>query len=303
MGARHEDLAPGRGVVARDNDNGAGTKSGDRTVPGATGVNASLRGLHHRRVRRFGFRLRVRESVVGAAGRPDDICERPRLGGRLGRHTTTRIDTYAHLSDQTPAASSRRLSSSNTPRCNCDHTAYRRRVSWNGRGLLESLLRQFARSSAANSSSGTTTIRCWGRGVLGTGLHDPALHIRSCPSHSRRRRVQGRPDFASFVVTTPAATVAVALHPGSHGLVPIDFRPVTGQLRLQRWSATHSGAAHHRPHRARLDPDTQSYIDRRTAEGKSTREANRCLKRAVASQLYRLLQVAVKAGESIKIAT
>jgi len=54
--------------------------------------------------------------------------------------------------------------------------------------------------------------------------------------------------------------------------------------------------------RARIDPETQAYIDRRTAEGKSTRDANRCLKRAVARQLYRLLQPAVKARESIKIA-
>jgi len=53
--------------------------------------------------------------------------------------------------------------------------------------------------------------------------------------------------------------------------------------------------------RARLDPTTQAYIARRTTEGKSTRDAKRCLKRAVARQLYRLLQPPVKARSSIEI--
>ena len=39
--------------------------------------------------------------------------------------------------------------------------------------------------------------------------------------------------------------------------------------------------------RARLDPTTQAYIARRVTEGKTTRDAKRCLKRAVARQLYR----------------
>jgi transposase len=40
--------------------------------------------------------------------------------------------------------------------------------------------------------------------------------------------------------------------------------------------------AHHGP--------TQAYTTRRIAEGKSEREIRRCLKRAVARQLYRLLE-------------
>ena len=34
----------------------------------------------------------------------------------------------------------------------------------------------------------------------------------------------------------------------------------------------------------------RDYIDRRTCEGKSTREINRCLKRYLARRLYRLLE-------------
>ena len=42
--------------------------------------------------------------------------------------------------------------------------------------------------------------------------------------------------------------------------------------------------------RLRTDPDTQAYMDRRTAEGKSRRDVKRCLRRVVARQLFRLLE-------------
>ncbi len=42
--------------------------------------------------------------------------------------------------------------------------------------------------------------------------------------------------------------------------------------------------------RSRDCPKTRAYIARRTSEGKTTREARRCLKRYIARHLYRLLQ-------------
>ena len=42
--------------------------------------------------------------------------------------------------------------------------------------------------------------------------------------------------------------------------------------------------------RLRTDPDTRAYMTRRTAEGKSRRDAKRCLRRVIARQLYRLLE-------------
>lgn len=42
--------------------------------------------------------------------------------------------------------------------------------------------------------------------------------------------------------------------------------------------------------RLRTDPDTRAYMARRTAEGKSRRDAKRCLRRVIARQLYRLLE-------------
>jgi hypothetical protein len=42
--------------------------------------------------------------------------------------------------------------------------------------------------------------------------------------------------------------------------------------------------------RLRIDPDTRAYLARRTAEGKSRRDAKRCLRRVIARQLFRLLE-------------
>ena len=43
--------------------------------------------------------------------------------------------------------------------------------------------------------------------------------------------------------------------------------------------------------RMRRDPRTQKYIARRTAEGKSKKEAMRCLKRYIARETYRAILV------------
>jgi transposase len=42
--------------------------------------------------------------------------------------------------------------------------------------------------------------------------------------------------------------------------------------------------------RLRDDPETRAYAARRRGEGKSTRDVRRCLKRAVARQLFKLLE-------------
>jgi transposase len=42
--------------------------------------------------------------------------------------------------------------------------------------------------------------------------------------------------------------------------------------------------------RLRIDPDTRAYMARRTAQGKSRRDAKRCLRRIIARQLFRLLE-------------
>jgi transposase len=44
--------------------------------------------------------------------------------------------------------------------------------------------------------------------------------------------------------------------------------------------------------RARSHPQTRDYIERRRSEGKSTREAIRCLKRYLTRRIWHLLQPA-----------
>jgi transposase len=48
--------------------------------------------------------------------------------------------------------------------------------------------------------------------------------------------------------------------------------------------------------KGRLDPDTASYLARKQAEGKSRREALRCLKRHLARRIWRLLQTPTDAN-------
>jgi transposase len=42
--------------------------------------------------------------------------------------------------------------------------------------------------------------------------------------------------------------------------------------------------------RLRFEPTTEAYAARRTAEGKTPREIKRCLKRAIAREVYRIMQ-------------
>lgn len=51
--------------------------------------------------------------------------------------------------------------------------------------------------------------------------------------------------------------------------------------------------------RMRIDPDTRAYIDQRMAEGKTTKEIRRCLKRYTTRQIYRTLTAAHPAPEMI----
>jgi transposase len=66
----------------------------------------------------------------------------------------------------------------------------------------------------------------------------------------------------------------------------------TQRQRLDRGGNRQINAALHRVivTRARCHPPTRNYIERRRSEGKSTREAIRCLKRYLARRVWRLLQ-------------
>ncbi|GAA4994246.1 transposase [Actinopolymorpha pittospori] len=52
--------------------------------------------------------------------------------------------------------------------------------------------------------------------------------------------------------------------------------------------------------RMRTDPHTRTYIKRRLAEGKTTKEIRRCLKRYVSRQIFRALAATHRAPEEIE---
>jgi transposase len=77
------------------------------------------------------------------------------------------------------------------------------------------------------------------------------------------------------------------------GLAPIPVSSGrTNRHRLDRGGNRQVNAAIHRVAvtRARCHPETRDYIARKTAEGKTHREAIRCLKRHLAHRIWHLLQ-------------
>jgi transposase len=93
---------------------------------------------------------------------------------------------------------------------------------------------------------------------------------------SHRDRVRSEAAFARLagVAPLPASSGQTIRHRLSRG----------GDRQLNR--ALHTVALHRRQH----DPATRDYIARRVAEGKTTREATRILKRYLARHLYRVMQ-------------
>ena len=79
---------------------------------------------------------------------------------------------------------------------------------------------------------------------------------------------------------------------GGAAPVPANSGQVTTHYRLNRYGDRQLNRALHTVvlSRMRWDEETQAYVKRRTAEGKTPREIKRCLKRYVARELFRLLE-------------
>src|SRR5215218_10030611 len=79
----------------------------------------------------------------------------------------------------------------------------------------------------------------------------------------------------------------------------------TQRQRLDHGGNRQINAALHRVivTRARCHPETRDYIARRRSEGKSTREAIRCLKRYLARRVWRLLQPPIPSEKSLNLLT
>jgi len=92
-----------------------------------------------------------------------------------------------------------------------------------------------------------------------------------------------------------AALAGVAPIPASSGQIVRYRLNRSGDRQLNR--ALHTIVLSRLMH----DPHTKAYAARRTAEGKSPREIKRCLKRAVARQVYRLLETTATARTNNQI--
>ena len=95
-------------------------------------------------------------------------------------------------------------------------------------------------------------------------------------SWSHPGRFRSETAFAAFAGTAPI--------PASSGLTNRHRLNRSGDRQLNR--ALHTIVLV----RTRIDPVTKAYIQRRVSEGKTPREARRCLKRAISRQLFKLLE-------------
>jgi transposase len=83
------------------------------------------------------------------------------------------------------------------------------------------------------------------------------------------------------------------------GVAPLEAS--SGQVERHRLDRGGDRRINHALHtvvltRQRCDEDTKRYLERRMGEGKSKREAVRCLKRYIARHLFRLMEVTVVGG-------
>ncbi len=117
----------------------------------------------------------------------------------------------------------------------------------------------------------------------GVGAISAAQVLISWSHHPGRFRSE-----AAFAAFSGAAPI-----PASSGLTTRHRLNRSGDRQLNR--ALHTIALT----RSRIDPATRDYLTRRIAEGKTIREAKRCLKRFIARQLFRLLQQPIPSTEPL----
>ena len=119
-------------------------------------------------------------------------------------------------------------------------------------------------------------VRAWRPDLLARFGVGPIVAARVLCAWSHPGRVRSAAAFAMLAGTAPV--------PASSGQ--------TVRHRLNRFGDRRLNQALHVVvvHRLRLDPTTQAYAARRTAEGKTPKEIRRCLAHYVARQLFRQLE-------------
>jgi hypothetical protein len=116
------------------------------------------------------------------------------------------------------------------------------------------------------------------------------------------RRIQGELAGLGYAVA-PSTVWSILNRAGVCGASPIEASSgKTRRHRLNRGGDRQANAALHRIAitRLRCDPRTRDYVDRRVQEGKTRREAIRCLKRYIAREIYNLIRPATPASTAAK---
>jgi transposase len=145
------------------------------------------------------------------------------------------------------------------------------------------------------------TLRLLARRIqhLSAEIDDLQLQIREVVAAHRPELLDGYglgPDTAATLLITVGDNPDRLRSEGSFaslcGVCPVEASSGnTSRRRLSRGGDRRANAAIYRIalSRMRWDPRTKAYLQRRIAEGKTKREALRCLKRYIARQLYPLL--------------
>jgi hypothetical protein len=116
------------------------------------------------------------------------------------------------------------------------------------------------------------------RGALLVRFRDDRVFFRAAPAEARGQI--GRPRRHG-----PAFRCGDAGTWGEPDVVREEQDAVCGHVEVRCW-----GGLHGRVVRMRMDGRTQAYVTRRTAEGLSTPEIMRCLKRYLAREVFSLLR-------------
>lgn len=138
-------------------------------------------------------------------------------------------------------------------------------------------IRALHAEAAEHEKAIKTIVRSWRPELLDQTGVGPIVAATVLCAWSHPGRIHSEAAFAMLAGVAP---------------IPATSGQVTNRHRLNRHGDRQLNRAIHTIvlSRIRLDPTTQTYVERRTSEGKTPREIKRCLKRYVARDLYRLLQ-------------
>ena len=120
-------------------------------------------------------------------------------------------------------------------------------------------------------------VRAWRPDLLAQPGIGPIVAATVLCAWSHRGRIHSEAAFAMLAGAAP---------------IPATSGQVTNRHRLNRYGDRQLNRALHTIvlSRIRYDQTTQTYVARRTTQGKTTREIKRCLKRYIARDLFRLLE-------------